>query len=99
MLVGAAASGALVFGWALADGRRPEAVPRPVRLWAAATLAAALTATALVLGFWFVLAAAMGGSTSRVDAVPVAGYGVLAVAVTAACGTTVAAAGVRIGRR
>lgn len=97
-MTGAVTSGALVFGWALADGRRPHRVARPVRLWVAVIMVAATTVTVLVLGFWICLGAAVGGSVSRHDLVPVAGFGVLGAALLTVVGTAVAAAGLRVGR-
>lgn len=96
-LAGAAAAGALVFGWALLDGYRGT-VAHPVRLWATSVSVAAVLVVGLLLGLWVFLAAAMGGSGAIGDLVWLLGAGVLAAAIAAGCATAVVAVAVRAGR-
>lgn len=98
LLVSAGAAAALTFGWALADGRGSVPGSQPVRLWASASLVAALVVNAHAAVMWLVLADAMGGAAAGISPAWVLGTGALTVAVSAGCGTAVAAAGVRTGR-
>ena len=97
LLFGAGACALVILVWAFVDGRRPDAVPRPVRLWAGVALASSVVTGLLVLALWIFIAAAMGGSMATADLlwmVPAT----LGVAVLAAgAGTAVAAAAVRVG--
>lgn len=98
LLAFAGAAAALTFGWALADGRGSVSGSRPVRLWATASLVAALVVDAHTAVMWFVLAGARGGAAAGISAGWILSTGVLTVVVSAGCGTAVAAAGVRTGQ-
>lgn len=98
LLVGVGAAAALIWGWASADGRRPDSVPRPVQLWAAASLVSALVVTALVSALWIFLAAAMGGSVVAGELPWIIAAAWVAAVLAAGVGTAVAAAVVRAAR-
>lgn len=98
LLAAGGAAAALTFGWALADGRRAVPGSRPVRLWATASLVAALVVHAHATATWLLLAGAMGGSVPGISPGRLLSTGVLTVAVSVGCGSAVAAAGVRTGQ-
>lgn len=98
LVVGAVAAAALTCGWAFIDGQRPASVPRPVQLWAAASLVFALVVSALVLTLWIFLAAAMGGSVAVGQLPWIIAAAMMVAVVTAGVGTAVAAAIVRAAR-
>lgn len=98
VLAGAVATVALTCGWAFADGQRPCSVPRPVQLWAVASLVSASVMTALVLALWIFLAAAMGGSVRAGQLPWIIAAAMMVAVLTAGVGTAMAAAVVRAAR-
>lgn len=98
LVVGAVATAALTCGWAFTDGQRPAAVPRPVQLWATASLVFALVVIALVLTLWIFLAAAMGGSVRAGELPWIIAAAMMAIVLTAGVGAAMAAAVVRAAR-
>lgn len=95
----AALTALTVFGWAVADGRRPDAVARPVRLWAVTAAATSLSLAVLFVVFAFTATVALGGSLAGADTLRLLGFGTLSAAAAAACIIVLAAGGVRIGRQ
>ena len=97
LLFGAGACALVILVWAFGDGRRPDAVPRPVQLWAGVALASSVVMGLLVLALWIFIAAAMGGSMATADLLWMVPATLGVAVVAAGAGTAVAAAAVRVG--
>lgn len=87
-----------IFGWAIADGRRPASVPRPVQLWAAAVLMMAMSLAALFITFAAIATVSLGGNLSREDLLQPLVYGALSVIMVTCGGTVLSTVGVLLGR-